>query len=94
MSKLNIYIVEDDPIIAITIETALKKQGYNICGNTDNVEEALDEIKETNLDLVLLDIQLGGEKDGVDLAEILDKLEKPYLYLTSQTDPHTIKRVR
>lgn len=94
MSKLNIYIVEDDPIIAITIETALKKQGYNICGNADNADEALEEIKETNPDLVLLDIQLDGEKDGVDLAECLDRLEKPYLYLTSQTDPHTIKRVK
>lgn len=94
MGKLKIYIVEDDPIIAITIETALKKQGFIICGNADNFEEAIAEIKQNNPDLVLVDIQLDGEKDGVDLAEYLDKLEKPYLYLTSQTDPHTIKRVK
>lgn len=94
MGKLNIYIVEDDPIIAITIETALKKQGYSICGNADNFEEAISEIKQHIPDLVLVDIQLDGIKDGVDLAECLDKLEMPYLYLTSQTDPHTIKRVK
>lgn len=94
MAKLNIYIVEDDPIIAITIETALKKQGYSICGNADNFEEAMEKIKKNKPDLVLIDIQLDGEKDGVDLAENLDKLEIPYLYLTSQTDPHTIKRVK
>ncbi|WP_313112110.1 LytR/AlgR family response regulator transcription factor [Aequorivita sediminis] len=94
MRKLNIYIVEDDPIIAITLESILQKNGYSVCGQADNVEEALTEIKSNKPDLVLVDIQLDGEKDGVDLAENLDMLNKPYLYLTSQTDPHTIKRVK
>lgn len=94
MSKLNIYIVEDDPIIAITLESILQKNGYSVCGHADNVDEALTEIKSNKPDLVLVDIQLDGEKDGVDLAENLDMLNKPYLYLTSQTDPHTIKRVK
>lgn len=94
MSKLNIYIVEDDPIIAITLESILQKNGYIVCGHADNVDEALTEIKSNKPDLVLVDIQLDGEKDGVDLAENLDMLNKPYLYLTSQTDPHTIKRVK
>ncbi len=94
MSQLKIYIVEDDPIIAITIETALKKQGYGICGNADNFEEAIEEIKKMKPDLVLVDIQLDGEKDGIHVAEKLDALKIPYLYLTAQTDPHTIKRVK
>lgn len=94
MSKLNIYIVEDDPIIAITLESILQKNGYSVCGHADNVDEALTEIKSNKPDLVLVDIQLDGEKDGVDLAENLDMLNKQYLYLTSQTDPHTIKRVK
>lgn len=94
MSKLNIYIVEDDPIIAITLESILQKNGYSVCGHADNVDEALTKIKSNKPDLVLVDIQLDGEKDGVDLAENLDMLNKPYLYLTSQTDPHTIKRVK
>lgn len=94
MSHLKIYIVEDDPLISFTIETALKKHGYGICGSADNFQEAFSEIQQQNPDLVLVDIQLDGEKDGVDLAEKLDKLEIPYIYLTSQTDPHTIKRVK
>ncbi|CAM3257941.1 LytR/AlgR family response regulator transcription factor [Aequorivita lipolytica] len=94
MGKLKIYIVEDDPLIAFTIETALKKQGYSICGITDNFEEALEGISKNNPQLVLVDIQLDGEKDGVHLAEKLDTLKIPYLYLTSQTDPHTIQRVK
>ncbi|MCG2430611.1 LytR/AlgR family response regulator transcription factor [Aequorivita xiaoshiensis] len=94
MSKLKIYIVEDDPIIAITLESILQKNGYSVCGHADSVDEALAEIKSNKPDLVLVDIQLDGERDGVDLAEDLDTLNKPYLYLTSQTDPHTIKRVK
>ena len=90
MIPLKIYIVEDDAIIALSIETALKKQGYTVCGNADTMEEAKEEIRKRNPDLVLVDIQLDGTKDGIDLAENLDKEGVPYLYLTSQTDPHTI----
>ncbi|MCX7546822.1 LytTR family transcriptional regulator DNA-binding domain-containing protein [Xanthomarina sp. F1114] len=94
MKPLRIFIVEDEPIIAITIETALLKQGYLVCGEADNVDDALISIKETNPDLVLLDIQLEGDKDGVALGEALDLLHIPYLYLTSQTDQLTINRVK
>lgn len=94
MKHLKIYIVEDDPIIAATIETALEKQGFKVIGDSEDVETALKEINELKPDLILLDIQLEGKKDGIDLATELDKENIPYLYLTSQTDPSTIKRVK
>ncbi len=94
LKKPKIYIVEDDPIIAATIETALEKQGYTIIGDAEDYDTALKEIQEIKPDLILLDIQLDGEKDGIDLAMELDKNNIPYLYLTSQTDPNTITRVK
>lgn len=94
LKKPRIYIVEDDPIISATIETALKKQGYKIIGDSENYVTALQQIHELKPDLILLDIQLEGDKDGVDLATELDKEDIPYLYLTSQTDPQTITRVK
>lgn len=94
MKALNIYIVEDEPLIVATIETALKKQGLKIVGDSDEYEEALVEIDKLRPDLVLVDIQLEGVKDGVDLAVQLDNRKIPYLYLTSQTDPRTITRVK
>lgn len=94
MKKPKLYIVEDDPIIAATIETALEKQGFAIVGDAEDYENALKEILEIRPDLILLDIQLEGPKDGVDLAQELDKIGIPYLYLTSQTDPQTITRVK
>lgn len=94
MKSLNIYIVEDEPLITATVATALKKQGFKVMGDSDEFEEALEQIDKQRPDLVLLDIQLEGVKDGVDLAIELDNRKIPYLYLTSQTDPHTIARVK
>lgn len=94
MKALKIYIVEDEPLIVATITSALKKHGFQVIGDSDEYDEALPAIDKTQPDLVLLDIQLEGVKDGIDLAEALDKRAIPYLYLTSQTDPETIKRVK
>ncbi len=94
MKLLNIYIVEDEPLITATVETALKKQGFKVIGDSDEYDEALEQIDKNRPDLVLVDIQLEGDKDGIDLAMQLDDRKIPYLYLTSQTDPQTIKRVK
>lgn len=94
MKSLNVYIVEDEPLITATVATALKKQGFKVIGDSDEFEEALEQIDRHRPDLVLLDIQLEGVKDGVHLAIELDDRKIPYLYLTSQTDPHTISRVK
>ncbi len=94
MKALKIYIVEDEPLIVATITSALKEHGFQVMGDSDEYYEALPAIDKNQPDLVLLDIQLEGAKDGIDLAIEMDKRAIPYLYLTSQTDPETIKRVK
>lgn len=94
MKSLKIYIIEDEPLIVSTIEAILLKQGYQVCGDSDNVTDALKEIKQVQPDFVLIDIQLEGELTGIDVALQLDVLDIPYLYLTSQTDPKTIEKVK
>ncbi|WCO02016.1 LytR/AlgR family response regulator transcription factor [Psychroserpens ponticola] len=94
MKALQIYIVEDEPLIVSTIETALLKQGYKIVGDAEDVISAIKDIKTLQPDLILIDIQLEGSQDGVDLALELDKAQLPYLFLTSQTDPETVARVK
>lgn len=91
---LKIYIVEDEPLIVSTIETSLRKHGHKILGDADEVSVALKDIELLKPDLVLIDIQLSGDKDGIDLANELDKTKQPYLFLSSQTDPNTITRVK
>lgn len=94
MKKPSIYIVEDEFIIASTIETALLKQGYSVKGDAENYSDALHDINLLKPDLILIDIKLDGRKDGIDLALELDKQKLPYLFLTSQTDLQTINRVK
>ena len=94
MKKLRVYIVEDEPLITVNIKFALKKNHIKVIGNSDEYEDALKEIKKTNPTLVLVDIKLQGEKDGIDLAQELEKINIKYLYLTSQSDPITLARVK
>lgn len=79
MKALKIYIVEDEPLIVATITSALKKQGFHVLGDSDEYDEALPAIVKNQPDLVLVDIQLEGAKDGIDLAKELDKCCIPYL---------------
>jgi DNA-binding LytR/AlgR family response regulator len=94
LNPLSIYIVEDEPLIVSTIETALLKQGYKVLGDAEDVVSAIKDIRTLQPDLILIDIQLEGDQDGVDLALELDKDQLPYLFLTSQTDPETVARVK
>lgn len=72
----------------------LKKNQIQVVGNSDEYEEAVTEILKLEPALVLLDIQLLSDKDGVDIAMVLDEKQIPYLFLTSQTDPVTLSRVK
>ncbi len=91
----SIFIVEDEPIIARTIKTALEEEGYTICGIANNGKEALYDIEDLQPDLVLLDITLKGDVDGITVAEKLQtKTNIPYVFLTSLTDAETTERVK
>ena len=90
-----IYIVEDEPLIAETIKTALEKEGYTILGMTDNAKEALFDIQEMQPDLVLLDITLDGAMDGIEMiTHLKKKKEIPFIYLTSHSDDITLERAK
>lgn len=90
-----IYIIEDEPLIAETIKTALEKEGYTIVGMTDNGKEALFDIEELQPDLILVDITLEGKMDGIELVEHLKKKsDVPYIFLTSHSDDQTLERVK
>jgi len=90
---IKIYIVEDEPLIVTTIKIALKKNNYQVVGNSSNYTTAIREIDLLKPDLILLDIQLSGNKDGIQIAQELDLKSINYLYLTSQSDPNTVARV-
>lgn len=90
-----IYIIEDEPLIAETIKTALQKVGYTIIGMTDNGKEALFDIDQLHPDLILVDITLEGKMDGIEMIEHLKKKsDVPFIFLTSHSDDTTLERVK
>ena len=93
--QTKIYIVEDEPLIADTIAHALEKDGYDVCGIADNAKEALYDIDELKPDLILLDINIIGEINGIALAEkINQKFQIPFLFLTSLSDKNTLDEIK
>lgn len=95
MSKpKRIYIVEDIAISRMSLVTMLLENQYEVSGSAATAEKAWKEIQQFSTDLVLLDINLAGEKNGVWLAQqIRKKLNIPIVYLTAYGDQQTLKEV-
>lgn len=95
MMPIKILIVEDEPIIAADLENQLNKLGYNVIGNVDMGELAIEVVKDKSPDLILMDIQLEGDLDGVDTANAVAKISNaPIIFLTSNTDDRTFARAK
>lgn len=89
------FIVEDDFIHANRLAMYLEELGYNLAGSATNVSEALNMITATSPDLILVDIHLNGERDGVQLVERLnEKNPTPVIFITSYKDKETIDRAK
>lgn len=93
--KIKIMIVEDELIVAKNIENHLRKIGYEVVFIVDSGEEAITRSAEVKLDLVLMDIKLAGEIDGVEAArQIYDRFQIPVVYLTAYADDETLQRAK
>jgi DNA-binding NtrC family response regulator len=95
MSAKKIYIVEDDAIIKLLLIEFITSMGVEVAGVASNATMAIEGIAETSPDLIVLDIGLQGEKDGVELAvEINFKFGIPFVFVTGNSDTDTIERAR
>lgn len=93
--SLRILIVEDEPIISDDIESTLISNHYDIAGKAYSSTQALDMLVNRYPDLVLLDISIKGDKDGIDIAAIIrEKYHIPFIYLTSFSDKLTLDRAK
>ncbi len=90
-----IYIVEDEPIIRQDLVFCVEDMGHEVVGHAPDYQKALTEIRETHPDIVLLDINLTGEKDGIHLGEKLNtELHITFIYITSFYDQSTVERAK
>lgn len=95
MPKARIFIVEDENIVALDIHNSLAASGYEIVGQTDRGEDAVKVTGELQPDLILMDIGLKGDVDGIEAAtRIRRQFDLPVIFLTAFTTPTILERAR
>ena len=95
MAAPKILVVEDNALVAYNLHDKLLEIGYEPCGVLFSGEDAVAQVPSLRPDLVLMDIKLQGEMDGVEAAgQIRDGWDLPVVYLTGHADETTLQRAK
>jgi DNA-binding LytR/AlgR family response regulator len=95
MSGFKIMIVEDDELVASKMEMQIDKLGYELFAAVDNSESAIEALQESQPDLILMDINIEGEYDGIELTDMIhQQWEIPVIFVSSLQDDYTFRRLR
>lgn len=95
MANLNVLVVEDDPMISESLCDILEMLEHKVIGVAENADDAIVLCNQQKPDIALLDIQIGGDIDGVDLSEIInEQFEVPFIFTTAFADDETVRRAR
>ncbi|MCG5061726.1 MAG: EAL domain-containing protein [Limnoraphis sp. WC205] len=90
-----ILVVEDERLVARDLQATLEDMGYRIPEITDTGESAIQKVAEIQPDLVLMDIRLAGEMDGIEAANIItNHFHVPVIYITAHADEDTLSRAK
>jgi CheY-like chemotaxis protein len=91
----SVMVVEDEGLVALELQECLRQMGYNVPAVAVTGVEAVARAAELRPDLVLMDIRLKGEMDGIEAArQIMDCQSIPVVYLTAHSDDATVRRAR
>ncbi len=94
MVKVKILLVEDECIEAMDIQQILESFGYEVPSIASSGEEAVKKAIEFEPDLILMDIELKGNMNGIEAASKIKKLEIPVIFITAYTDEFIIKKAK
>jgi CheY-like chemotaxis protein len=95
MDKARILVVEDEAIFAMDIADTLRNLGHEVSNTVPSGERAIESVKENRPDLILMDIGLKGEMDGIQTAEqIRLQYSIPVIFLTAYFDEKTLERAK
>ncbi|MGK7389897.1 MAG: response regulator [Candidatus Cyclobacteriaceae bacterium M2_1C_046] len=88
-SQKTVMVVEDDLILSLLYQKFLKTLGFTIKGNVVNAKKALEMAEKINPDLIIMDIALGGEMDGIEAMQEIRKFTLcPVIYITANSSSH------
>jgi len=95
LKNSRILVVEDEAIVAMVIKRRLKDLGYIVSGIASTGKDAITKVEGTFPDLVLMDIRLKGDMDGIEATKtIKDRFSLPVVYLTAHSDDVTFKKAK
>jgi CheY-like chemotaxis protein len=95
VEDVKILVVEDESIIALNIKKKLKSFGYTVPAIVSTGEEAIKMTEITFPDLILMDVMLKGDMDGVQaIEEIRKRFDIPVIYLTAYSDDEVLERAK
>ena len=90
-----ILIVEDEAIVSLDIQNRLQRLGYEVVGIADTGLEALELARDEQPDIVLMDIHIYGDIDGIETSRLIRKeIDVPVVFLTANSDKNTIQRAQ
>jgi len=91
-SPIKLLIVEDEFAVALDVQTRLEKLGFDVAGIASTFDEAISKTATENPDIVIMDINISGEKTGIDAAKVIwEKFDTPVVYLTGVNEPETVE---
>jgi two-component system, response regulator PdtaR len=95
MYKANLFIVEDETIIALNLKMQLESRDYNVLGIENSGEKAIEKLENLKPDLILMDKNLKGNLNGIETTEIIhQKYKIPILYITAYNDQITMDQIK
>ncbi len=97
MEHLNVLLVEDNAQEALRIKELLESNGLHIVATVSSYKDAMTAILNEDVDLLILDIFLNGQPEGINIAETIDVMpnkQKPFIFLTSSTDRNIFERAK
>lgn len=97
MDKINILIIEDTPEEATALQEVLEENNYNVVGIANTYQEALSLFYKLPIDIVIIDVFLDGNPDGITFAETISTIPnalKPFVFLTSSIDRQIFERAK
>ena len=87
-----ILVVEDEAITALDLKYSLEELGYDVIDTVDTGQDAIDVAAEKTPDVVLMDIKLKGDMEGIEAAGVISQWHIPIIYLTANTDVDTFEK--
>ena len=95
MTPAKILVVEDERLVALSMQRKLESMGYSVPNTVATGEEAIQQSSQLKPDLILMDIMLAGHLDGIAAANaIRQRFNIPIIYLTAYSDDDTLQRAR